>query len=163
MYCSIGEEEWRGKIICHAFGSEFREDRKIDGAIRVCQAAPDRFFGEVDPGDRTVEKIAAFKQFVRCLSSLDLGTRPPDKPPSHDIGVKGSYEHGDPPQRNAAGDEPLGQLRQHLMRLRRRSGAVDQPIHNRSDLLVRHCDRIDGCEVTAHIMGMVPTWGAKWR
>jgi 5-methyltetrahydropteroyltriglutamate--homocysteine methyltransferase len=41
--------------------------------------------------------------------------------------VQGAYEDGYPPQRDLASDEPLAQLRQHLLRLRRRPSTVDQP------------------------------------
>jgi hypothetical protein len=58
--------------------------------------------------------------------------------------VQGSYEHGDPPQRNAASDKPLAQLGQHLIRLRRRPGPVDQPVGGLSDFVIEHRDRIDG-------------------
>jgi len=54
--------------------------------------------------------------------------------------MQGSHEYRDPPQRNAASDEPLAQLRQYLLRKWRRPGAVDQPIGNRSDLVIGHRD-----------------------
>jgi hypothetical protein len=53
--------------------------------------------------------------------------------------VQGAYEDGHPPQRNSVGDKPVAQLGQYLLRQRRRPSAVDQPLGNRSDLVIGHC------------------------
>jgi hypothetical protein len=70
-------------------------------------------------GDRIVEEIRACKKLERGFGSLDLGARPPNEASAHDIGVQGADEYGDPPQGDAAGDEPFAQLGQYLFRLRR--------------------------------------------
>src|SRR5262249_51405728 len=87
----------------------------------------------IDAGDRTVAEKFGLKKRERRVGSLDLGPWPPEEPPTHDLRMQSAHVHGDPPQRNAASDEPLGQLSQYLLRLRRRPCAVNQPIHSRFD------------------------------
>src|SRR5215813_13139975 len=152
-----------GVAIGHSLGAEFREDRKIENRVRDCQPTTNGVGGEVHASDRTVEKIGRFKQLERRFPGLDLGTGTPHKPPSHDVRVQGAYEDGYPPQWNPASDEPLAQLRQHLLRLRRRPSTVDQPFGNRSDLVVGHRGRIDRFDIKAHTTCIVPVWGEIWR
>src|SRR5438132_849039 len=108
---------------------------------RMCQRASNYFAGAIDAGNRAVAEKFGFEELERGLGNLDLGVRAPEEPPPHDIRVQGADKHGDPPQRNAASEEPLGQLGQDFLRLWRGSRAVDQPLHNRSDLASGH--RVD--------------------
>jgi hypothetical protein len=106
--------------------------------VRDCQPTTNGVGREVYARDRACLEIRSFEQLERRFPNLDLGARPPDKPPSHDVGVQGANEDGHPPQRNSASDKPVAQLGQYLLRQRGRPSAVDQPLGNRSDLGIGH-------------------------
>jgi hypothetical protein len=76
--------------------------------------------------------------------------------------MQGPYEHRDAPQWNVASDEPLGQLRQYLDRLRCGARAVDQPIDDLFDLARRHSSRIDRVLILAHITAEPLLGAATW-
>ena len=118
MSRAVSEDERRREIVSHALGAQFREDRKIEDGVRDCQPTTNGVGREVYARDRAVEKIRSFEQLERRFPNLDLGARPPDKPPSHDVGVQGANEDGHPPQRNSASDKPVAQLGQYLLRQR---------------------------------------------
>src|SRR6516165_7010527 len=52
--------------------------------------------------------------------------------------MQGAHEHRHPPERNAAAEQPLAQLCEHLVSLHRRSRAIDEPIHSRPYVASRH-------------------------
>ena len=134
MNGAVGEKQRRCQIIGHSLRAEIRQYRKVHAAIRICKLAPDRAAGLVDTRDRTVEELRGFEDPEWGFRHLDFGAGPPDKTATHDLRMQSAHEHRDPPQRDTASDEPVGQLGQYLLRQRSRPGAVDQPVNNRSDL-----------------------------
>ena len=61
-------------------------------------------------------------------ADLDLGARLPDEIAAENIGMQGSNEDADAPQRQARRDQPLADFRHHLRRAGRGPRAVDQPV-----------------------------------
>jgi len=55
--------------------------------------------------------------------------------------MQGAYEHRYSPERNAAADEPVTQLCDHLVGLHCGSRTIDEPIHNRPYIATRHYTR----------------------
>ena len=108
----------------------------------------------------TPARSCAIGELERRFPNLDLGARPPDKPPSHDVGVQGANEDGRPPQRNSASDKPVAQLGQYLLRQRGRPSAVDQPLGNRSDFGVGHRAGIGSLLHRSSYYLVEPVWGA---
>ena len=90
MNGAVSEGERRREIVSNAFGAQFREDRKIENEVRDGQPATNGVGGEVHTRDRAVEIIRSFEQLERRFPDLDLGVRPPHKPPSHDVWVQGA-------------------------------------------------------------------------
>jgi len=77
--------------------------------------------------------------------------------------VQSAHEYSHSPERNAARDKPLGQLREYLDRLRCGARAVDQPIDDLFDLARRHSSRIDRVLILAHITAAPLLGPATWR
>jgi hypothetical protein len=61
MNGAVSEDERRREIVSHAFGAQFREDRKIENGVRDGQPATNGVGGEVHTRDRAVEKIRSFE------------------------------------------------------------------------------------------------------
>jgi len=134
----IGKEQRQSHIIGHAFGTELLENREIHRAIRIGEPPAECSAGRVDASDRVFPELRRIEEPEPPFRNFDVGARPPYEAAPDDLRMQDVYKHGDPPQRNAASDEPLAQLGQYVLRQRRRSRAVYQPISNRSYVRRRH-------------------------
>ena len=135
---AVGEEQRQRHIIGHAFGTELLENREIHHAIRIGKPAAECSAGRVDVSDRVLPELWRIEEPEPPFRNFDVGAWPPYESAPDDLRTQRVYKHGYPPQRNAASDEPIAQLGQYILRQRRRSGAVDQPICNRSDVRFGH-------------------------
>src|SRR5271170_3321362 len=138
MNGAVGEEQRRRQIIGHPLGPELPEYREVHGATRVGEPAAECSAGRVNACDRGFPELRRVEQPEPSFRNFDVGAWPPYKSAANILRMNGFYKHGDPPQRNAASDEPLAQLGQHCLRLRRRPRPVNKPVDYRSDFRVGH-------------------------
>ncbi len=133
MAFAIGEPERQGEIVGDAVCAEFGEDWKVDRAGGVGEAAADRLARPADHDDRARAKHLVLGQRIGGVHHLQAFAGAPEKHPAHDARMQRVDEHGDPPQRQAAGGEAVAKFAEHGLRACRRARAVDQPGGGRRD------------------------------
>ena len=92
-------------------------------------------------GDGATAEFRALEQVEGSVEDFDVSARTPNEPTAHDVRMERAHEHPHPPEWNAATDQALTQLGEHLVRLHRRARAIDEPIDDRPDVV--------GCHPTA--------------
>jgi hypothetical protein len=133
MHVAAGEVQRRHEIIGNPFGAQLVQDAVIHDAIRIGEAAAERFAGFGHMHHRAFEKGPALKQLEAAVGDLGAGLRMPDEPAADDLRMQRADEHHDPPQRQSGRDQALTQLGQHFVRQRRIARAVDEPLDDRME------------------------------
>src|SRR5262249_4595703 len=82
---AVGKEQRRRQIIRDPFVLQLPEHRKIDGAIGVCKAPPDRHPASVNLSDGTTPEFRSLNQVKWSLSYVDAGSRTPNEPTAHNL------------------------------------------------------------------------------
>jgi hypothetical protein len=135
----IGEPQWLDEIVGDPLGPEFLDDAEISRAARIGEAAADRSVPAHDQRDRAREIAFGPEKLVGRFADLHLLPWPPEKAAAHNVGVQRAHEYRDPVQRQAARREPLAERRVHVLRSAQGRRAIDQPLDDPADGVLRLC------------------------
>jgi hypothetical protein len=104
MYVAAGEMQRRHEIVGNPFGAQLVQDAVIHDAIRIGEAAAERFAGFGDMHHRAFEKGSPLEQLEAAVGDLGASLRMPDEPAADDFRMQRADEHHDPPQRQPGRD-----------------------------------------------------------
>ena len=127
MHGAIGEDQRKCDVIGRALRTQILQHQRVARGVLRQPMADHR--GGRDRGVQRarLEFLAVGKGEVG-LAGLDTASAPPDEAAAEHVRMQRADKHAHPPKRNSGGHEPLADLGQHLLALKGRASAIDQPV-----------------------------------